>query len=146
MTTGIPFCSMDYQSFAEPLQKIVSDCKDKRQIFIVGSSLGGNALANILAEPAFDTGDINASVLINPALNLEEVMLNLNKSLKGFYAKRFCLNFKSNMHWSNSYEILKTEYNKTGHNFDKFWNDAKTIYDLEAGMIKAHLGQDHAKA
>ena len=49
LKTGQPFNAFDWQSFEEAIQHII-DQNPSRQIFIVGSSLGGNMAANVLAE------------------------------------------------------------------------------------------------
>ena len=42
---------------------------------MVGSSLGGNAIANIL--PEFDDGSISAVALCNPSLDLDKICTNV---------------------------------------------------------------------
>ena len=69
---------------------------------MVGYSLGGNILVNILADPNFDKNSIKAAAVIHPALNLETSTENCEKVLNGFYSKFFAFGFKMAMAKSNS--------------------------------------------
>ena len=67
-SNGVPFSTSEFQSFRESVRHII-DKNPNRQIFLVGSSLGGNVAANILKE--FDDGSITAAVLTQPSLDLQ---------------------------------------------------------------------------
>ena len=54
---------------------------------MVGSSLGGNVIANIL--PEYDDGRISAVALVTPALDMQKICVSVKKTLFGFYNKRF---------------------------------------------------------
>ena len=56
----------------------------RKDIFIIGTSLGGNTLANIL--PEYDLNEqIKGAVMCQPPLDLLKVKSNLENSLNGFY-------------------------------------------------------------
>jgi len=112
MSTGLPFTYHDVTSFQEPLSFIL-DQNPNREIFVVGSSLGGNIAANIMASDPeqFDSGRIKALVLSQPALDLEVANQNLRNSLGGFYDTMFAAGFKEYMTKSNSMDIMRSYFN-----------------------------------
>lgn len=109
LTTGVPFTSLEYESFKQPLMHIMRT-NPGRQIFIAGYSLGGNFVANLVSDPDIDNGQINAAVLANPALDLEQVSITVKKSLFGFYNRRFGSLFKNHMKWSHSIAVLEKDF------------------------------------
>ena len=96
-----------------------------RQVFLVGSSLGGNMAANVL--PHYDDGRISAAVLVNPSLDLYKIYFNVIETMWGFYNKNFLMNFKLFMKENNSDQLLREEFEKKLEKgrFDKLWNNSQ---------------------
>jgi predicted alpha/beta-fold hydrolase len=67
LNTPIPFSTSEFVSFRESLDYLLQKHKN-RKIVMVGSSLGGNVIANIL--PEYDDGRIKAVALVTPALDM----------------------------------------------------------------------------
>ena len=109
LTTGVPFTSLEYESFKQPLLHLIKR-NAGREVFLLGVSLGGNMAANLVADPELDNGSIKAAVLSQPALDLVKVQAQMEKSLFGFYSKRFGSGFKDYMQMSGSVDILRQEF------------------------------------
>ena len=82
-----------------------------RQIFVVGYSLGGNVLVNILADSSFD-GSITAAFAMQPALDLQKCNENCRTALFGFYNYTFADAVKEFLTKSQSVDIIRNKYNK----------------------------------
>lgn len=96
LQTGRPLTFNDFESFKEPLRYLINQNKNnKRKIFIFGSSLGGNYVANIMCDKEFDTGRISGAICLCPALDLESSLFHCNESLNGFYGWNFVNGFKT---------------------------------------------------
>ena len=50
MSNGIPHSSMDCLAFRESLAHILTEQNKDKKVFVVGFSLGGNILANLLPD------------------------------------------------------------------------------------------------
>ena len=62
---GKPLLSYDFLSFREGLTHIMSTINPGSQVFLIGSSLGGNIAFNLLAEKEFDSNpQIAAAVML----------------------------------------------------------------------------------
>lgn len=124
LKNGKPLSFQDVESFKEPLRYILKLNKDKnRQIFIFGSSLGGNFVANIICDKEFDNGMISAAACLCPALDLEKSLGHVNIALRGFYGWNFVSSFRAGIKNSKqSMEQLRSEFNrrKEAHVNDTF--------------------------
>jgi len=111
--------------------------------------LGGNIAANIVASDTkkFDTGQIRALVLSQPALDLEVANQNLVNSLGGFYDRVFAMGFKEYMTKSKSIEIMRTHFNSkpTNQDFDEALKQSKTLSALN-NYLRYHLFGDSKTA
>ena len=70
MTTGKPATSLEHSSIMEPLKYILENRSGN--VFMIGNSLGGNNLVNVLAE---NEVKIKAAVLCQPSLDLNAITL-----------------------------------------------------------------------
>lgn len=114
LKNGKPLSFQDVESFKEPLRYILDLNKmNDRKVFIFGSSLGGNFVANIICDEEFDTGRIAAVACLCPALDLEKSLKNCNVNFGGLYGWNFVSSFKSSIQSSKqSIECLSQEYNR----------------------------------
>ena len=55
MTTGRPATSLEHSSVIEPMEHILKHKRPDQSAFVMGMSLGGNNLANVLAMNLFNT-------------------------------------------------------------------------------------------
>lgn len=112
----------------------------------MGSSLGGNVIANILSD--YDDGRIKAAALVTPALDMKEICENVKKTLFGFYNKRFYQGFVLYMEDGISVNLMRAEYDKrtAPGEFDKIWKGSTTVYEIEEAFNTVYYNRtDHVQ-
>ena len=109
LKNGKPYSAYDIDAFKEPTFKIAQSSLGKRQVFILASSMGSNALLNILADER-SNDLITASFANAPAIDLELNFANLDRSLNGFYNQVMTNSVKHQAAQTNSTKLIIAEY------------------------------------
>lgn len=132
-----PYSCYDIDAFKEPFLKIAESSRGKRQVFMYGSSMGGNVLLNILADKRANDL-ITASFANAPAIDLEKAFANLDRSLNGFYDQVMTNSVKRQLDKTNSTQLLLEEYTRmTGKtDYEKIINESISVDQLDRLLSK----------